>query len=354
MLRMFCAMLLLLFLASCATTLSSGTQSINSVELNVSRSDNKSYYLVDSSRKHVSSAVASSGKLVFELPRQANRFVDECVTIVDSTGKPVLDDKKSLFLASRSAYQNNSKEREQLVAAQHEDQRRERMAHDQLKAANARLRSNRAYVHATCTRPVQTAMPARPQMRCATREECLQDGAAICFSKYLGAKGCGLALNEFNIPGMLSSPVCAATAAKLAGEKYELGEALVDALYGVADDAARELMSRGTIGEKIVGAIIGITSESLQLRDAHSCTQSFVERQFAPLENWNREVSRIRAEPAHLLQSCQQDVQSLASMPQQISATAERLRQRQPRLQALESNMNKLMRERSPIQWCRS
>ncbi len=219
-------MLLTLLLTSCATTLSSGTQSISSVELNVSRSDNKSYYLVDRSRRRVASGVARSGKLVFELPRQANRFVDECVAIVEHTGKPALDDKRYLFLSSRSAYQNNSKEREQLVAAQNEEQRQERMANDQLKAAHARLRSNRAYVNAICTRPVQAAIPARPHIRCATYEECLQDGAAICFSRYLGVKGCGMALSEFKIPGFLSSPSCAAIAAKLLGEKYELEKTL--------------------------------------------------------------------------------------------------------------------------------
>lgn len=343
-----------LVLSGCATSgrvgagRIAGTDTVDTLELQAPRSSGKTYYLFDGSRQPVARAVSLSGQLRFVLPQ--NRYVGECVAVFDDRGKPLLEDRRKIRLAVRAEHQEAWREKQDIKTKSDTMAATERRVRQQRETVEARLRTNPAHGSGICRRLLPQQAPPRPAVRCGSYNECLQDGAAICYTRYFGSKGCGLALDEFRIPGLLSSPGCAAAAAEIAGEKYDLSDAFVDALHGAIGDAAKDMMRSDDFLNQLLGLAITLGNEYSQLEQAKNCASRFADREFAPLRTWSTRIEQIRAEPDRLLADCQRDVAELRRLGQQ--ATSPQTTDITVRLRALDSRIARLEQERRTIDWC--
>lgn len=325
-----------------------GTATVNTLEIEAPRSSSNTYYLFDGSQQTVARAVSANGQIRFLLPQ--NRYVGECVAVFDDRGRALWDDRRKIRLAARSEHQEAWRQKQAIRTDSEAAAATERRTRQQREAAEGRLRANPAHSVGTCRRLSPQPVPPRPTVRCASYDECLQDGAAICYTRYFGSKGCGMALDEFEIPGLLSSPGCAAAAAELAGDKYELGDAFVDALHGMIGDTGKKMMRSDDFLSQLLGLAVTLGNEYAQLEQAKTCANRFAERQFTPLRTWAAQVEQRRAEPERLLADCQRDVAELRRVGQPAAAPS--AADTAARLRALDSRIAQLERERHPISWC--
>ena len=152
--------------------------------------------------------------------------------------------------------------------------------------------------------PKQRRLPPEPYTKCNSYGECLEEGGAICYSRFIGVEGCGLALRELNVSGMLASPGCAAAAANIAGEKYDMDDAFVDLLHGVADDVGTNLVKSESWFDNVLGVVVLGLNYGAKLDNARQCTDNFVERNYGPRRRWLSTVNEIRAEPDKTKSQC--------------------------------------------------
>lgn len=336
----------LLVLSGCATPLTSGVGGAAALEFKTSERDGTLFRAVERNRV-VSTGMARGGSVVFPLP--ATGDVGPCIAIFDAKGKNILPDGGAVYAAVRtelvSVTGSLQRTQAELAASRSNDPRL------LLEGARQRLSANRAFDGRQCSRPEQRPVPRRPLTRCTDRNECTQDGAAICFTRYMGEKGCGAAFSQFRIPGILSGPGCGAAAARLAGDKYEMGDAVVDANLGAIEDAGASLRRSDGLGDQLLGTLIALGSEAAKLAQARSCTDSFVQRHFGPLEAWQSDVRDITAEPDRLLATCRADHAGLSSLesavrtspvPAQTDLLAARVAELEARVRALRSERRPL------------
>jgi hypothetical protein len=339
-----------ILLSGCATKVSTGSQSVEAVQLDFSGDERKRYFLIDTNRQRLASAVPAGGKLSFQLP--PDRHITACASVVDQTGKSILDDDRLLKLSARTEYVTTLLDRQRSAGQHSQEAMRRRAAEAEQRGALNRLGTNRAYANGQCSRPSQLSPGARPIVKCGSYGECFRDGKLICYSRFAGAKGCGMVASEFKIPNIVSGPTCAAVVAELAGDKYQLEDAVVDFLFGLADDAAANLRKSESAGEVILGWMLGAASGALQLQQAETCTKNFVDRQFGPLQRWLQEAERLRFEPDTLLQSCGRDVNAFLTASPVIESTKARLDTLTQDIEKANARLNALTRERRPIEWC--
>ena len=350
MYRLLFCLLALTLLSGCASTLSSGVSSLNTIDFKTSLRDGTSLRLADNNRV-IAVGQARAGSVTFALPKSAN--ISSCLSIHDVKGENVFGKNVLIQPVVRIEMQKISQDLQRTNIEFSESQKID--PRFLLANAKRRIAENRAFVDGACILPEQRPIPQRPQTRCSSRQECEQEGAAICFTQYIGEKGCAMAFSELRMPGLLSSPSCAATAAKLAGEKYELGHAVVDAITGMIDDIGGNLRDSDDLGDNILGWVIGAAVEVGQLSQARSCKNSFIEKHYEPLESWKSNVRDITSEPEKLLASCQADRNSLPSLESAlitstIPANTDRL---ETAVVELTKRHKMLETERLPVQFCR-
>lgn len=336
----------ILVLGGCATNFTKGVNTVNSVEFKVSRSDRNAYILHDG-KQRLAFALPKDGKLTFMLP--PNGEISTCLSVIDQTGRSVLPDKQFLLPAVRYEYQQNLNRR--ATATAELDEAIKNDPKNLLNAAQARLRQNRAFLNSSCSRPEQRPIPPQPIVRCSSQRECQVEGAAICYSIYFASKGCEKAFNELRIPGILSSPSCAAMAAKLAEEKYDLNDAVKDLLLAAI---ANGLTSSDSFGDNLLGWGLQFGLEVAALNKARSCTTTFVRTHWGPLGDWETLVDQIRAEPDQQLLSCQQDLRNIPLWTQQIAVSPSKIPELEARLAAINDKLKSLESDRRPIEWCRN
>jgi hypothetical protein len=339
-----------ILISGCATKVTTGSQSVAAVQLDFSGDDRKRYFLIDTNRQQIASAVPAAGKLDFQLP--PDRHITECAAVLDQTGKSILDNDRLLKLSARTEYVTTLLDRQRSANQYSQEAMRRRAADAEQRGALNRLGTNRAYANGRCSRPAQLSPGPRPIVKCGSYGECFRDGKLICYSRFAGAKGCGMVASEFNIPNIVSGPTCAAVVAELAGEKYKLDDAVVDFLFGLADDAAANLRKSESAGDVILGWIVGGISGALQLQQAETCTRNFVDRQFGPLQNWLQEGERLRLEPDTLLQSCSRDVDAYLTASPVIESTKAKIDNLAQQIEKASARLSALTRERRPIEWC--
>lgn len=301
---------LLSILSGCASVPRSAVQTSSGAEVTLSRPDDRMYLLVNESGRIVSRAYGDTATLRFDLPTEAS--AGQCFQIVRDDGRNIFSDQRfSLPLAARyrefgeASQQSEAQARRWRADA---DRARQRRAQ-----SNQQLRANRAYNGSTCALPSPRNLPPIPDTRCTSEAECTEEGAAICFTRFLGLEGCSLALKEVNVSSFLANPSCAAVAAQLAGEKYEMDDAFVDFIHGVVDDVADELIQSDSLLDQIIATGIKAASLGVKLNNARTCTQNFVQTYYGPRRTWAAEVERIRAEPASLLRDCQSSQSAIAT-----------------------------------------
>lgn len=337
-------------LMGCATKVRVGSQSVDAVQLDFSGDERRRFFLFDSNRQQIASAVPIGGRLQFQLP--STRNLTECAFVVDQNGKSILDGDRLLKLTARNEYASALLDRQRTASQYSQVSIRRSSADAEQKGALKRLEANRAYANRRCSRPAQLSPGSRPVVKCGTYGECLRDGKLICYSRFAGAKGCGMVASEFKIPNAVSGPTCAAVVAELAGEKYKLDDAVVDSLLGLADDTAASLRKSESAGDVILGWIVGGVSGALQLQQAESCTKNFVDRQYGLLQRWLRESERLRLEPDVLFQSCNRDVNAYLTASPTIESASAQLAALAQSLAKADSRLSALTRERRPLEWC--
>jgi hypothetical protein len=349
--RFTIAMLFAMLLSGCATTARVGTQSVDSLQLDLSSRKAQQFYLYDANRRLISRAISSAGRLRIELP--PNRDIAGCVQVLDQRGKSILPDGTRLKLSVRNDYASALAYRESSDTQYSEQNRRLNNLKSQQNSALGRLTGNRAYTNRRCSRPPERSAGPQPIVKCGSYEECLRDAKLICYSRFVGAKGCGKVASEYQIPNIVSGPTCAAFVAEMAGAKYELEDAVVDFLFGIADDAADDLMNSDSAADVIAGLIVGTLSNTLQLEQAKSCSTEFVNRQFGPMQTWLQEVQRLGLEPDNLLQACDRDVNAYLAATSAITAADSQVTQLTQSLAQADARLRELARTTRSIEWCR-
>jgi hypothetical protein len=339
-------------LAGCAGIVSTGTSTVDSLELEAPRFGVRAdgYRLLDAQRLPVSSAFAADGRIRFDLP--VDRSVGRCVAVVDRAGESVLEGGRTILLALRAEYEQLGSRRETLQAERDVAAAAEREARESIRSTERRLESNRGHEGGACRLPAIRALPPRPVVRCRTHDECLGDGAAICFTRYLGPTGCSRAREEYGRHGLLARSGCAVAAAKLAGREHEPGAAVVDALHRAAADAARELSRGDDRFGRMLGSLLADTGDALRLERARSCTRAFAERHHAPLASWLTEIGRINGEPAQVLSACRDDISRLTDLRHEATVGAARTQDAAARLATIDRRLAALREQRRPVEWC--
>lgn len=343
----------LLMLSGCATRIESGTNTVWSLDLRVSHADGSTLYLKNSSNTPISSAVVKKEDASFVLDK---KYIESCVTVTDEKGKSIVGDDRTLYLGVRLDFEKSSRRFQQATAElQRHDEESETLRRNAV-AAELRLVGNESYRSGSCARREPTALPAKPRLRCSGSNECRQDGAAICYTRFLGTMGCEKALEQVRIPGLLSSPGCAATAARLAGEKYEMGDAVRDGLLGMLNDTAQKLRNSDSVMAQLLGYVGGGMLLADQLKSAQNCTENFVNRELEPLRVWNSRVEQIRRGLELQYGECDRDyriVQAFKADEQSSDGSRRAARDRiQSRVTVEKAAMSALESDRRGLQYC--
>ncbi len=344
--RGFRSLCLLAVLATgCATTPTDGYESLEVVDVAAPLlAGDTNFGLFDRQFRVLASARSRSGRLTFQVPlRQA---VGSCVAILPSGARTPPD---SWFrLSVRDDYLAEQSRLRAAQVALENAQRDASIVDSEQRQIASRLLGNRAMTANACSIPAQTPVPPRPIVKCANRDECTSEGAAICFTRFVGEQGCAVALGWLKLPGLLSSPSCAAGAAALAEEKYGLDRLFVDVVKGAALDKGKQLL-RGDATETLAGALLIGGVLYLEVQEARSCTANFVERHYAPVERWEQESIRIRSEPGQLFAQCNADrrrqealVARSTDSLKQISAARAQLNERSQVLRTLETSRRRI------------
>lgn len=163
------------------------------------------YLLIDTNHQIISRAEANSSGLKFNLP--GNYRLDDCVAVVDSKFKAATD-SPFIFISLHSVYQELVEERASLSSSIGESRNRSMSLRQQVQSMQSGLASNRAYSNQGCLLPATAPVPPPPALKCNSPGECSQEGAAICYTRFIGTQGCSVAFSHLGVPGILNSPGC--------------------------------------------------------------------------------------------------------------------------------------------------
>jgi hypothetical protein len=338
---------ILAFLTGCAAKVTSIRETYHDVTLKLDAAGNSRYSLYSSTGQRLGTAAAPSGTLRFSLPSQLS--AQECLSVKNERGEMM-----------QVGSQGNTGFRVQLPeqhAALQFSYSREERKHDELtkalsqhrsssKQVSSQLSVNRAHRAGTCSLPAQRSLPAQPVTRCTSRDTCFADATQICFAMAFGAEGCSMALSSQNVPGIISGPSCGAAAAKLAGEKYGMGSAIVDGIIGIVDDNADSLMQSESVADNVWGVVTRIGTSAVKYAQANSCRSDFMEKHYSPYESWLQQVAAIEREPGEALQECRQfvarqenEAESVGLLQAQRAASRETLQELSEQLTRIEGQV---------------
>ncbi|WP_157605637.1 hypothetical protein [Rheinheimera sp. SA_1] len=325
-------------------------QDYQSVRVTMSGTPQDTYALVDQMDQLVSQATVSGEQLIFQLP--PNLVVDQCFSLQSLQHRQSLAEPPYFMLSLVAQYRDLSVRKmrvEQELQAAIDAEVNSRQFHTNTMLA---LEQHPAFAENSCLVPPQQVLPAEPFTKCQSEQECRSEGGAICFSLLLGNEGCGIAAQQLQIPGLLSNPGCSAIAAELAGEKYQLDQAVVDALAGYADDIANQMIQSESGFDQFFGILLKGVGYAVKLENALQCTNDFVQRHFGPKLAWQAEVQQIIAAPQRLYSQCQQFVQHTHQSVAAIHAAIAQQQQLQPQLAAISEQLTVLQQLQLPLDAC--
>jgi len=122
---------------------------------------------------------------------------------------------------------------------------------------------------------------------------------------------------------------------------------------GAIDDQASELLKSNRIEDTVMGGLMKLAIAVKEVSDAQTCVGDFAKVQYdEPMQKWESEVDRIRAEPVDLENSCQRDAQHLAEVVPSIQAAESNAASQEARVKALDAKMLQFASSRLPITWC--
>lgn len=287
-------------LSACAVKPVSSTQNKDKLTINLSGTDHKNYMLIDANGKALARDNGKDKKLSFSIPKNTN--LNQCFAVVNENRRFLDNSKYSLSLIKEyravDTYKNTLEQKKR---------RNDQKLYSTINA-NTQTRedlvNNRAFQNLSCTLPKQRPLPSKPYTKCNSYNECLQDGGAICYTRFWGSEGCSLAAQQLKISGMLATPTCSALVAKMAGEKYDMGDVVVDFLHGMADDAGNNLMKSNSVIDRMFGGGIIAFNYAVKARRAKQCAYNFADEHYGPKRRWLQKISEIRAEPQRSLNQC--------------------------------------------------
>ncbi len=338
-------------LAGCAVRPVTSFHTYKDLQVELSSADGKMYALVGKSGRRLSEAGGRGENLILSLPEGIG--ASGCFYVADHKGRNIYGEGQYFGLPLIQEYRGALEAKVQLESAIEAIERAEdeyRLKHS---SAVARLEANRAFDGQACSTPDQKPLPPKPNTKCETEWECREEGAAICFSQFLGAEGCSIALKELGISGLLSGPGCAAAAAELAGEKYDMDDVVVDALQGLVDDAADWLLERESFFGKLLGGGAKTLNYNLKVNRAKQCTHDFVSRFYGPQRKWLESVGRVKREPARAKKECQSIRREVARFYEKKKALGEEKAARLQEFEDASVKYKSLLAARRPVSPCR-
>lgn len=287
-------------LSGCVVKPIKSIQTNERLVISLSSSDKDEYKLINQYGRVIARDSGEDKELSFRIPYSAN--LNQCYSISNSKGKHLSDNLYRLSLVNEyrtiDKYKNNLEKHLKNLSDNN------KLYNRYFESTKNKLNRNRAFSNRSCHVPKERPWPRKPYTKCNSDTECLEEGGAICYSRFMGLEGCSLALKELNVAGMLSSPGCAAAAAEIAGEKYDMDDAFVDFLHGVTDDAGRGLMKSDSVWDNLLGIFVVGINYGIKLDKARQCTNNFVETHFGPKRRWIEAVNEIRAEPKKTKSQC--------------------------------------------------
>jgi len=310
-------------LSGCAVKPTNSIQTNKSLVVSLSGTDKKEYRLVNRYGKVVSRDTGEDKKLKFDIPYKAD--VNQCYSVLNEKGKYLSDDLYRLSLVNEYRAIDGYKTKLEKLLKNSTEKNESYTSY--FENTKNKLERNRAFSDRRCHLPKERPWPREPYSKCGTYDKCLEEGGAICYSRFIGLEGCAFALKELNVSGMLSSPGCAAAAAEIAGEKYDMDDAFVDFLHGVADDVGGELMRSESLLDNILGFFVVGANYGVKLDKARQCTNDFVETHFGPKRRWIEAVNEIRAEPEKTRSQCVSLVHEHNRYMDEINNSSEKVRE---------------------------
>ena len=215
-----------------------------------------------------------------------------------------------------------------------------------------KLKNNRAYRNKGCYLPPQRALPVEPKTACSDLKECREEGSLICYSKFLGAEGCTIAAKKYDIPGLLSAPACSAFVAEIAGDKYGMGDAVLDFFQGYIDDYADTQIKNGSFMNQVGGWLLKGANLYGKTERAELCVDSFVEKHLGPKLSWEKYAERIIAEPKQTRKRCYSMLGDVNYYNDKIKEIDRKVYELEKQFDLVNVEYKKLIEERSPIIFC--
>jgi hypothetical protein len=291
----------ILVFSGCAVRPVATIQTNDSLRIALSGAKKGSFKMLDSTGNLIAEDGGEDGELEFRVPGSKN--VRGCVYIEDENGKKLGKEKYELFLIDKFRQVDGRKKNLENV---HDIKSKQYSVLDKnYQDIKIRMEGHAAFSDGRCHLPESRPLPPEPVTRCSSYDECLEEGAAICYSRFIGAEGCALALKEVKVSGLLASPSCAAIAAKIAGDKYDMGDAVIDVIRGAADDYSDRLINSNSWLDKIGGVLVKIANSGYGLYEARLCTNNFVQRHYGPKIVWQQTVDEITQEPQSIKSNCE-------------------------------------------------
>ena len=289
------------FISGCSVSPVTSIQTSSNLIVSLSGTTKNKYTLIDANNKIISEDYGDDGELNFDIPRTAD--TEACFHIVGSKGENLGGRSYGLPLINEfrkvEKYKSLIEERYNYKLRQYSE------LNKKFQDIKISLEGHSAFSNRRCHLPAQRPLPPMPRTRCGTYGECLEEGAAICYSRFIGTEGCSMALKELNVAGVLSSPGCAALAADLAGEKYGMEDAFVDALHGIVDDIGGGLLKSDSLADNVLGLLVLGANYGVKLDKARACTNNFVQHFYGPKMVWYQRVREIRLEPEAIKSNCE-------------------------------------------------
>ncbi len=287
----------------------------------------------------------------FRVSTQAD--LSTCLQVVNSKGKNFFEDNLSFTLPLIAEYKEIDRLQYHLsVETDRHEYANLAYSFNNLDNELRELKSNEAFNGRSCVVRPHRPLPREPDTVCSSEQECNEEGAAICYSRFLGTEGCGLASREFNIPGLLSSPTCSAIAAELAGEKYGLPEAFIDLIHGLVDDYAEQNLRSDSLWHNLLGTIALGTNYAWKFNRTNQCVVDFTNQFYGVKMRWLQQIDQIKQQPYILKRACDQQLSEYISKKDKIEKRKERYEKLKAQLVDADTRFETIRNERAPVMLC--
>lgn len=256
--------IVIIIVSGCSTTPVNVLERHDRLEVELSKSTEDQFRLIDRHGAVVSSSDGGNRSIDFYIPNNVN--LNECLFVIDKRGNAFLKDGVRLSLIKDFRRLKNKKL--SLENREREEIKSENRYKQLINTTDSELNSNRAFNGKSCDLPDTKPIPKEPTTACTYESECREEGAAICYTRHIGIYGCNVALNNIGVSSILTSPFCAERAAALAEEKYNMDGFVVDLLVGVADSAAENYKRSESWEDKAWGWAIQAASAAFKINAA--------------------------------------------------------------------------------------